>query len=51
MRDDVITHRDFKDTLLHEIQRIDTMWRIHNKDYKLFTAQVKKKSLSPYDDK
>ena len=27
------------------------MWRIHNKDHKLFTAQVKKKTLSPYDDK
>ena len=51
VRDVVITHQDFKDTLLQEMQRSDTMWRIYNKDHKLFTAQVKKKTLSPYDDK
>ena len=51
VRDGVITHQDFKDTLLHVIKRSDTMWRIYNKDHKLFTAQVKKKTLSPYDDK
>ena len=51
MRDYVLTHQNFKDTLLHEIERSDTMWRIYNKDHKLFTAQVEKKTLSPYDDK
>ena len=51
VKDGVITHQDFKDTLFHEIQRSDTMWRIYNKDHKLFTAQVQKKTLSPYDDK
>ena len=51
VRDGVITHQAFKDTLFHEFQRSDTMWRIYNKDHKLFTAQVKKKTLSPYDDK
>lgn len=51
VRDDLLTHQDYKNSLFNQTVREDKMTRIINKDHKLFTVEIEKKSLSPFDDK
>ena len=46
-----ITHEDFKTTLFKRIQMVHVGTKIVNQNQNLYTADVKKISLSPFNDK
>ena len=48
---DLISHLDYKNTLIDMRVRFHTGTRIIQNNHELFTADVTKKSLSPYNDK
>ena len=51
VKNDLISHLDYKNTLLDKKLRFHTGARIIQKAHELFTADVTKKTLSPYNDK
>ena len=51
VKNDEITHEDYKNCLLDEKARFHEGTKIFQKDHQLFTANVAKKTLSPYNDK
>ena len=51
MKDKEITHENYKDTLFEKKQMHHKMPKIMQKDHSMFTADVMKTSLSPFNDK
>ena len=51
VKDEVLTHEDYKNSLLKKLQMSNKMTRIMQENHKLYTVEVEKKSLSPYNDK
>ena len=51
MRNNLITHEDYKACLFNETDMCHPQTRIGQKDHKLQTIETKKISLSPYNDK
>ena len=51
VKDEVLTHEDYKNSLLKKLQMSNKMTRIMQENHKLYTVEVEKKSLSAYNDK
>ena len=51
VKDEVLTHEDYKNSLLKRLQMSNKMTRIMQENHKLYTVEVEKKSLSPFNDK
>ena len=51
VKNEVLTHNDFKTSLHQEIQYTNEMVRIQQENHKIFTVKIEKKSLSPFNDK
>ena len=51
VKNEVLTHNDFKTSLHQEIQYTNQMVRIQQENHKNFTVKIEKKSLSPFNDK
>ena len=51
VKEEVIKHKDYKDCLFNQEQKYNVMTRIIQDKHELFTAEVNKKSLSPFNDK
>ena len=51
VKDDVLTHEDYKNSLLKKLQMSNKMTRIMQENHKLYTVEVEKNSLSPFNDK
>jgi len=51
VKDDVITHEDYKDVIINQNVRFHAGTKIHSKNHDLYTVDISKKSLSPYNDK
>ena len=51
VKNDQITHQDFKNSLFEEKQFMHTGVKIVQNRHKLYTAEVNKVSLSPFNDK
>ena len=51
VKEELMTHQDYKQSLFKKFQRLDKMRRIQNKDHRLYTVEIEKKSLNPFDDK
>ena len=47
----IITHEDYKSTLLQKASQTHTMMQIRSFGHQLYTVKLNKTSLSPYDDK
>ena len=47
----IITHEDYKSTLLQKAYKTHTMMQIRSFGHQLYTVKLNKTSLSPYDDK
>ena len=50
-KDDVLTHQNYKDSLFNQQQMTHTMVRIAQEKHKLYTMEIEKKSLSPFNGK
>lgn len=46
-----ITHKNYKECLFEKRQMKHSGWKIMQEKHKLFTAEVNKVSLSPFNDK
>ena len=51
MRDEHLSHQDYKQSLFEEQQFTHNMVRITQEKHKLYTIEMEKKSLSPFSDK
>ena len=51
VKDEVIMHEDYKETLFEKLAMKHTQVRILQKEHELFTSEVVKASLSPFNDK
>ena len=51
VKEEIMTHQDYKQSLFEKFQRLDKMRRIQNKDHQLYTVEIEKRSLNPFDDK
>ena len=51
VKDEVITHQDYKETLFKKKTMKHLQTRILQKEHELFTSEVVKSSLSPFNDK
>ena len=51
VKDEVLTHEDYRNSLLQRLQMTNKMTRIMQENHKLYTVEVEKKSLSPFNDK
>ena len=51
VKNDVITHEDYRDVLIDQKVRFHGGTKIHHEEHQLYTVDVAKKSLSPYNDK
>ena len=51
VKNDVITHEDYKDCLKKQKARFHEGTKIFQKEHQLYTANIAKKTLSPYNDK
>ena len=51
IKDEVLTHEDYRNSLLQRLQMTNKMTRIMQENHKLYTVEVEKKSLSPFNDK
>ena len=51
VKDDVLTHDDYRNSLLKKLQMTNKMTRIMQENHKIYTVEVEKKSLSPFNDK
>ena len=51
VKEEELTHKDFKDSLHQELQYTNEMVRIQQEKHKIFTVKMEKKSLSPFNDK
>ena len=51
VKNDLISHFDYREVLLDKLLRFHTATRIIQKNHELYTADVTKKTLSPYNDK
>merc|ERR1711895_236149 len=51
VKDDILTHGDYKTSLFQEIQFTNTMPRIQAEKHQLYTLELEKKSLSPFNNK
>ena len=51
VKDDVLTHQDYKTSLFNKQQFTNTMARIQAEKHQLYTMEIEKKSLSPFNDK
>ena len=51
VKNDEITHTDYRNCLISQKARIHEGTKIFQKEHQLYTANVAKKSLSPYNDK
>ena len=45
------SHDDYKDSLFQELQMKHKMTRIQPEKHQLYTMEIEKKSLSPFNDK
>ena len=51
VKNDQITHKDYKDCLLNQGAMFHEGTKIFQKNHQLYTANIAKKTLSPYNDK
>ena len=51
VKDKEITHKNYKDTLFGKKQMRHKMTKIMQKDHEMYTAEIMKTSLSPFNDK
>ena len=51
MRDEYLSHQDYKQSLFGEQEFTNNMVRIVQEKHKLYTVEMEKKSLSPFSDK
>ena len=51
VKENVITHKDYRDTLLNGKAQFHTATRILQKAHEIYTVDFTKKTLSPYNDK
>jgi hypothetical protein len=51
VKNDVITHEDYREVLINQKVRFHGGTKIHQEEHQLYTVDVAKKSLSPYNDK
>ena len=51
VKNDVLTHDDYKDSLFNKQQFTHKMTRIQQESHQLYTMELEKKSLSPFNDK
>ena len=51
VKDDVLTHQDYKTSLFEKQQFTNKMPRIQAEKHQLYTIELEKKSLSPFNDK
>ena len=51
VKDEVLTHSDYKDTLFHKRCMKNSQTRILQLEHELYTSSVTKTSLSPFNDK
>ena len=50
-KDEVLSHQDYKDSLMLRQQMTNKMMRIQQTNHKLYTVEIEKKSLNPFNDK
>ena len=51
VKNEVLTHQNYKDSLFQELQMRNKMTTIHSENHQLYTMEIEKKSLSPFNDK
>ena len=51
MKNDILIHDDYKDSLFNKQQFTHKMTRIQPEKHQLFTMEIEKKSLNPFNDK
>ena len=51
VKDDILTHQDYKTSLFEKQQFTNKMMRIQHEKHQLYTMEIEKKSLSPFNDK
>ena len=51
VKNDVLTHQDYKTSLFEKQQFTNKMPRIQAEKHQLYTIELEKKSLSPFNDK
>ena len=51
VKNEVLTHQNYKDSLFQELQMRNKMTTIQSENHELFTVELEKKSLSPFNDK
>merc|ERR1712105_517212 len=51
VKNEVLTHQNYKDSLFQELQMRNKMTTIQSENHELFTVEVEKKSVSPFNDK
>ena len=51
VKDEVLTHEDYRNSLLKRLQMTNKMTRIMQENHKLYSVEIEKKSLSPFNDK
>ena len=51
VRDEYLSHQDYKQSLFGEQEFTNNMVRIVQEKHKLYTVEMEKKSLSPFSDK
>ena len=51
VKNDIITHEDYRNCLLNQEVRFHEGTKIFQNKHQLYTIDVAKKSLSPYNDK
>ena len=51
VKDEIITHSDYKNSLFNEEQMTHKWGGIQQESHQLYTMELEKKSLSPFNDK
>ena len=51
VKNEQITHDNYKDSLFHRHQMKHKMTTIQSENHELFTVELEKKSLNPFNDK
>ena len=51
VKDDILTHQDYKTSLFEKQQFTNKMVRIQHEKHELYTMEQEKKSLNPFNDK
>ena len=50
VKEDVLTHEDYKDVIINQKVRFHGGTKIYHEDHHLYTVDIAKKSLNPYND-